>query len=152
MLRNTGKLMMVAVLLSSTAAWAAPLALWVGQTTFLGFPSRGSRVEVSNEEVIEVQKTKSGMEIRAKRPGVSQVKLRLRDGEQHEFAVHVTPSGAEVYSVSRAESEHAPFSLSPAPVEDKRGTAQAQGPEEDKAGKSDVKTAEHGVKAARPRA
>jgi hypothetical protein len=152
MLRNAGKLMIVAVALFSTASWAAPLALWVGQTTFLGFPGRGSQVEISDTSVVEVQTSKSGAEIRAKRPGVSRVTLRLRDGEKHEFAVHVTPSGAEVYSVSRTEPEHSGFTLSPAPVASKSGTAQAQKSGKGKVGKNAVRTAERVVKAIRPSA
>jgi hypothetical protein len=152
MLSNAGKLMIVAVALFSTASWAGPLALWVGQTTFLGFPGRGSQVEVSDTSVIEVQTTKTGAEIRAKRPGVSRVTLRLRDGEKHEFAVHVTPSGAEVYSTARNESEHSGFSLSPAPVVSKSRAAHAQKPEQGKAGKDTVQTAERDMKAPRPRA
>ncbi len=151
-MRNAGKLMIVAVALFSSASWAAPLALWVGQTSFLGFSSRGSKVEVSNDAVIEVQITQSGMEIRAKQPGVSQVSLKLRDGEKHEFAVHVTPSGAEVYTVNRTESEHAAFSLSPAPVVRKSSPAVAGKAEKGKAGKSSVKTAEYYLKAVRPSA
>ena len=42
MLLNARKLMIVAVALFSTVSWAAPLSLWVGQTSFLGFPSRVS--------------------------------------------------------------------------------------------------------------
>jgi hypothetical protein len=152
MLRNTRKLMIVAVALFSTASWAAPLSLWVGQTSFLGFPSRGSKVEVSNDAVISVEITKSGMEIRAKQPGVSQVSLKLRDGEKHEFAVHVTPSGAEVYTVNRTESEHAAFSLSPAPVVKKSNAAQAQKAEKAKASKGTVKTADYYLQAFRPSA
>lgn len=149
---NARKLMLVAVALFSTASWAAPLSLWVGQTSFLGFPSRGSKVEVSNDAVIEVQITKSGLEIRAKQPGVSQVSLKLRDGEKHEFAVHVTPSGAEVYVVNRTESEHAAFSLAPAPVVKKSSPAVAEKAEKGKSGKSSVKTAEYYLKAIRPSA
>jgi hypothetical protein len=136
MLRNAGKLMIVAVALFSTAAWAGPLALWVGQTTFLGFPGKKSQVDVSDTSVVEVQLSKTGAEIRAKRPGVSRVTLRLRDGEKHEFNVHVTPSGAEVYSVSRTEPEHSGFTLSPAPVVSKSSTVLAQ-----KAGKGKAQRA-----------
>ena len=152
MLRTSGKLMIVAVALFATASGAAPLALWVGQTTFLGFPSKGSKVELSNASVVEVQTVKNGVEIRAKHPGVSQVTLRLRGGETHTFAVHVTPSGAEVYTVSRTESEHSGFSLSPAPAARTSGTAQAQKPEKAKDGKNALQTAERDVKAVRPRA
>ncbi|MFL5346443.1 MAG: hypothetical protein ACJ8AT_16780 [Hyalangium sp.] len=151
MVRNAGKLLIVAVALFSTASWAGPLALWVGQTTFLGFPGRGSQVEVSDASVISVATSKSGAEIRALHPGTSRVTLRLRDGETHEFVVHVTPSGAEVYSTSRAELEHSGFSLSPAPVVSKRGTAQARKSEQGKAGK-ELRTAERDAKASRPRA
>jgi Pilus formation protein N terminal region len=152
MMNNAGKLMIVAVALFSTASWAAPLALWVGQTSFLGFPSRGAKVEVSNDAVVEVQITKSGMEIIAKQPGVSQVSLKLRDGEAHTFAVHVTPSGAEVYTVNRTESEHAAFSLSPSPVVKKSIPAVAEKAAKGKAGKNTVKTAEYYLKAIRPSA
>jgi hypothetical protein len=151
MLRNAGKLMIVAVALFATASGAAPLALWVGQTTFLGLPGKGCKVELSNAAVVEVQTTKSGVELRAQRPGVSQVTLRLRNGETHTFAVHVTPSGAEVYTVSRTEGEHSGFSLTPAPATSQRGTAQAQKPEKAKAGKNALRTAERDVKAVRPR-
>ncbi|WP_224243374.1 hypothetical protein [Hyalangium gracile] len=151
MMRNAGKLMLVAVALFSTGAWAGPLALWVGQTTFLGFPGKGSKVEVSDSSVIAVQITKSGAEIRAVHPGVSRVTLRLRDGDTHEFNVHVTPSGAEVYSTSRAESEHSGFSLSDAPPASKSRAAQARKPAQDKAGK-ELRTAERDAKAARPSA
>jgi hypothetical protein len=152
MLRNAGKLMIVAVALFATASGAAPLALWVGQTTFLGVPGKGCKVELSNPAAVEVQTSKSGVEIRAKHPGVSQVTLRLRDGETHSFTVHVTPSGAEVYTVSRTESEHSGFSLSPAPVARQSSAAQAQTPEKAKAGKNALRTAERDVKAVRPRA
>lgn len=152
MLRNAGKLMIVAVALFATASGAAPLALWVGQTTFLGFPSKGSQVELTDASVVEVATVKNGVEIRAKHPGVSQVTLRLRGGETHTFAVHVTPSGAEVYTVSRTEGEHAGFSLSPAPVARTSRTALAAQPEKAKAGKGAVRTAEREAKAARPRA
>lgn len=141
MMRNAGKLMIVAVALFSSASWAAPLALWVGQTSFFSFPGKGSRVEVSNPAAIEVVLSKSGAEIHAKQPGVSQVTLRLRDGETHEFTVHVTPSGAEVYSVARNESEHAGFSLS----------APARKAEPSKSGK-ELRTAERDAKAGRPNA
>ncbi|WP_224373016.1 pilus assembly protein N-terminal domain-containing protein [Hyalangium versicolor] len=150
MIRNAGKLMMVAVALFSTASWAGPLALWVGQTSFLGFPGKGCQVTVSNESVIEVVTSKSGAEIRAKHPGTSQVTLKLRDGDTHQFTVHVTPSGAEVYSTSRAESEHSGFSLSPAPAASKSGTAQANKADQGKASKT--RTAERDAKADRPRA
>jgi len=149
MLSNAGKLMIVAVALFATASGAAPLALWVGQTTFLGVPGKGSKVELSDASVVEVQTSRSGVELRARRPGVSRVTLRLRDGETHEFTVHVTPSGAEVYTVSRTEGEHSGFSLTPAPAVSKSGTAQAQ---KAKAGKSALRTAERDVKAVRPRA
>ncbi len=150
---NTRKLMIVAVALFSTASWAAPLSLWVGQTSFLGFPSRGSKVQISNDAVVDVQITKDGLEIRAKQPGVSQVSLKLRDGEKREFAVHVTPSGAEVYVVNRTESEHAAFSLAPAPVVKKKSSpAVAEKAEKGKAAKSSTKTAEYYLKALRPSA
>lgn len=152
MLRNAGKLMIVAVALFATASGAAPLALWVGQTTFLGFPSKGSTVETTDASVVEVATVKNGVELRAKHPGVSQVTLRLRGGETHTFAVHVTPSGAEVYTVSRTEGEHAPFSLSSAPAARSRPTAQAAAPEKSQARKSTVRTAEREAKAMRPRA
>jgi hypothetical protein len=152
MMQNARKLMIVAVALFSTASWAAPLALWVGQTSFLGFPSKGAKVQVSNDAVVDVQITKSGMEIHAKQPGVSQVSLKLRDGEKHEFAVHVTPSGAEVYTVNRTESEHAAFSLSPSPVVKKSSPAVAEKAAKGKAGKNTVKTAEYYLKAIRPSA
>lgn len=152
MLSNAGKLIVVAVALFATASGAAPLALWVGQTTFLGFPSKGSKVELTNSSVVEVATLKNGVEIRAKHPGVTQVTLRLRGGETHTFAVHVTPSGAEVYTVSRSEGEHAGFSLSPAPVASPSRAAQAAQPEKAKASKSTVRTAERDVKAVRPRA
>lgn len=152
MLRNAGKLMIVAVALFATASGAAPLALWVGQTTFLGFPSKGSKVELTDASVVEVATVKNGVEIRAKHPGVSQVTLRLRGGETHTFAVHVTPSGAEVYTVSRTEGEHTGFSLSPAPAARSGRTAQAAAPQKAKASKGTVRTAERDVKAVRPRA
>jgi hypothetical protein len=152
MVNNARKLMIVAVALFSTASWAAPLALWVGQTSFLGFPSRGAKVEVSNDAVVDVQITQSGLEIHAKQPGVSQVSLKLRDGEKHEFAVHVTPSGAEVYTVNRTESEHAAFSLAPSPVVKKSSPAVAEKTGKGKAGKNTVKTAEYYLKALRPSA
>jgi len=155
MMNSARKLMLVAVALFSTASWAAPLALWVGQTSFLGFPSRGAKVEVSNDAVVGVQITKSGMEITARQPGVSQVSLKLRDGEAHTFAVHVTPSGAEVYTVNRTESEHAAFSLTPSPVVKKARPEVAEKAEKagkGKAGKSTVRTAEYYLKALRPSA
>lgn len=153
MVNNARKLMIVAVALFSTASWAAPLALWVGQTSFLGFPSRGAKVQVSNDAVVDVQLTKSGMEIHAKQPGVTQVSLKLRDGETHEFAVHVTPSGAEVYTVNRTESEHAAFSLEPSPVVKKKSSPQvAEKAGKGKAGKNTVKTAEYYLQAIRPSA
>lgn len=152
MMNNARKLMLVAVALFSTASWAAPLALWVGQTSFLGFPSRGAKVEVSNDAVIDVQITQSGMEITAKQPGVSQVSLKLRDGEAHTFAVHVTPSGAEVYTVNRTESEHAAFSLSPSPVVKKSRPAVAEKAQKGKTGKDTEKTAEYYLQAIRPSA
>ncbi|MBN1209654.1 MAG: pilus assembly protein N-terminal domain-containing protein [Myxococcaceae bacterium] len=114
-MRNAGKLLIVAMALVSSSAWAGPLALWVGQTTFLGFPGRHSQVEVSNPWVVEVKTTKTGAELHGLYPGVTKVTLRLRGGETYEFDVHVTPSGAEVYSTSRAESEHSGFSL-PSPT------------------------------------
>lgn len=149
MMRNAGKLMMVVVALFSTASWAAPLALWVGQSSFLGFPGKGSRVEVSDTSVIEVVTSKSGAEIRAKHPGMSQVTLRLRDGETHEFTVHVTSSGSEVYSVSRAEPEHSGFSLSSTPPARTSGTAQARKASQ---GGKELRTAERDAKTGRPRA
>jgi hypothetical protein len=116
MMRNAGKLVLVAVALVSSSAWAGPLALWIGETKFLGFQSRSAaKVELSDPSVIEVQTSRSGAEIRAKRPGVSHVKLLLPGGETYEFAVHVTPQGTEVYSTDRSESEHSGFSLSAAP-------------------------------------
>lgn len=152
MLRNAGKLMIAVVALFATASGAAPLALWVGQTTFLGFPGQGSRVEVGDASVVEVQPLKNGVELRARHPGVTQVTLRLRGGETHTFAVHVTPSGAEVYTVSRTEGEHSGFSLSPAPGASPRRTAQAPQLEKAKASKGALRTAERAVKASRPRA
>jgi hypothetical protein len=113
-MRNAGKLLIVAVALFSSSAWAGPLALWVGQTSFFGFPGRNSQVEVSNPFVVEVTTSKSGAEIRGLLPGTSKVTLRLKDGDTYEFVVHVTPKGSEVYSTSRAESEHAGFDLNTA--------------------------------------
>jgi hypothetical protein len=152
MMRNAGKLLIVAVALVSTSAWAGPLALWIGQTTFLGFPGRASQVEVSDPSVIAVQTSRNGAEIRAIRPGVSQVTLRLRDGETYEFAVHVTPRGAEVYSTARSEGEHSGFSLATASTASK-SSAQARQARTDKAEKEETpRTAKRAVKVSRPRA
>lgn len=125
MIRNASRWVLVAVALVSSAAWAGPLSLWMGETTFLGFQSRSARAEVSDPSVIEVQTSRSGAEIRAKRPGVSRVTLKLHGGTTHEFVVHVTPKGAEVYSTDRAESEHAGFSV-PAASKASKGSAKAR--------------------------
>jgi hypothetical protein len=122
MIRNAGWLVLVAVALASSSAWAGPLSLWIGETKFLGFQSRSAKVTISDPSVIEVETSRSGAEIRAKRPGVSHVTLKLHGGETYEFAVHVTPKGAEVYSTDRAESEHAGFSVSAAPKVGKAST------------------------------
>jgi Flp pilus assembly secretin CpaC len=106
-----GKWVVVAVaVLASTAASAAPLALWVGQTEMLGTQRKIKTITVSNPEVVSVEKQKSGAELRAKAPGVSHVEMRTTDGYVFEFEVHVT-AGAEVYSTNRKESEHADFTL-----------------------------------------
>jgi hypothetical protein len=57
-----------------------------------------------------------------------------------------------VYTVNRTESEHAAFSLAPAPVVKKSNTAQAQKAEKAKAGKNAVKTADYYLQAIRPSA
>lgn len=112
---NLGKLLVVAVALVSTSAWAGPMSLWLGQTKFIMYTGRFTKVTVSNPSVVTVQAMKGGAEVRAKDPGVSKVSLRTRGGEKFEFDVHVTPRGAEVYSTNRAESEHYDFTLSSAP-------------------------------------
>jgi hypothetical protein len=114
MTRNAVTLLIVAMVLVSGSAWAAPLSLAIGETTFLGFPARSSKVELSDASVITVRTSRSGVELRARQPGVTRVTLRLRDGDTYEFTVHVTPNGAQVYSTNRAEPEHADFSLPPA--------------------------------------
>lgn len=112
---NLGKLLVVAVAVVSTSAWAGPMSLWLGQTKFIMYNGRFTKVTVSNPSVVMVQAMKGGAEVRAKDPGVSKVSLKTRDGEKFEFDVHVTPRGAEVYSTNRAEPEHYDFTLSSAP-------------------------------------
>jgi Flp pilus assembly secretin CpaC len=115
MKRNLGKLLVVAVAVVSTTAWAGPMSLWLGQTKFIMYNGRFTKVTVSNPSVVAVQAMRGGAEVRAKDPGVSKVSLRTRDGEKFNFDVHVTPRGAEVYSTNRAEPEHYDFTLSSAP-------------------------------------
>jgi len=137
MTRNAGTLLIVSMVLVSSAAWAGPLAMALGETTFLSFPARSSKVELSDASVVAVRTSSSGVELRAMHPGVSRVTLRLRGGQTHEFTVHVTPKGAQVYSTNRAEPEHPDFSLTPAPT-----PAKSQAP----------RTAQKPAKAASPRA
>jgi hypothetical protein len=144
---NLGKLLVVAVALVSTAAWAGPMSLWLGQTKFISYNGRFTKATVSNPSVVAVETLKGGAEVRAKVAGVSRVSLRSRDGEKFEFDVHVTPRGAEVYSTNRAEPEHGEFSLSTAPAVS-RSSAVAS-----KAFKSKLRTAKRVAgKASGPRA
>jgi len=113
MIRNAGTLLIVAMVLVSGASWAGPLSLALGETKFLGFTARSSKVELSDASVVTVKTIRGGVELRGQRAGVSQVTLRLHGGESYEFTVHVTPSGAHVYSANRAEPEHSDFSLTP---------------------------------------
>jgi hypothetical protein len=93
-----------------------------------------------------VRTSKSGVELSAKNPGVTHVTLRLRGGETYEFTVHVTPSGAHLYSTNRAEPEHSEFSLTRAPAPAKRRAQVAQSQ------KDTPRTAQKAGKAANPRA
>jgi hypothetical protein len=146
MTRNAGTLLIVAMVLVSGTAWAGPLSLAQGETKFLGFSARSSKVELSDASVLAVRTSSSGVELRARHPGVSRVTLRLRDGETYEFTVHVTPNGAEVYSTNRAEPEHSEFSLTPAPARTKSRAQAAQSQ------KDAPRTAQKTGKAARPQA
>jgi hypothetical protein len=141
-----GQIAVLAAAAVSTAAWAGPMALWVGQTKFIGYTAGFKKATVANPSVVSVQTFKGGAEVRAKQMGVSRVALRARSGEIFEFDIHVTPRGAEVYSVDRAESEHYEFSLSTAPTVSKSSAVAS------KASKSKLRTAKRSVKAVRPRA
>jgi hypothetical protein len=116
MIRNAATLLILTVVLVSGTAWAGPMSLALGETKFLVFMARSAKVELTDASVVAVKTSRSGVELRALRAGVSQVTLRLNGGETYEFAVHVTPSGAHLYSTNRAEPEHSDFSLTPAPV------------------------------------
>jgi hypothetical protein len=146
MTRNAGMLLIVTMLLVSTGAWAGPLSLALGETKFFGFSARSTKVELSDDSVVSVRTSRSGVELQAKRPGVSHVTLRLRGGETYEFDVHVTPRGAEVYSTNRAEPEHSEFILTPAPVKTKSR------PQVSKAQKDEPRPTPKKAKAASPRA
>lgn len=100
----------VAAVLVSSVASGAPLSLWMGQSELLGTQRKIAKITVSDPSVVTVVKQKSGAELRATAPGVSHVEMRTTDGFVFEFDVHVT-RGAEVYSVNRAEPEHAGFTL-----------------------------------------
>jgi hypothetical protein len=146
MTRNAGTLLIVAMVLVSTGAWAGPLSLAMGETTFLGFTARSSKVQLSDESVVAVKTSRSGIELSAKRPGVTQVTLLLPQGQKYEFSVHVTPKGAHLYSTNRAEPEHSDFTFSPpAPKAKSQGYAS-------KARKSAPASAPKAVKAPRPQA
>lgn len=116
MTRTAATLLILTVVLVSGSAWAGPMSLALGETKFLVFMARSAKVELSDASVVAVKTSRSGVELRALRAGVSEVTLRLNGGETYEFAVHVTPSGAHLYSTNRAEPEHSDFSLTPAPA------------------------------------
>lgn len=108
-----GKWMVVVALVGSTAAWARPMSLSVGETKFLGYSGKFTKVRVSNPAVVSVHMEKGSAEFRGRVAGVSRVRLWTRSGERFAFDVHVT-RGAEVYSLDRSEPEHGEFSLSTA--------------------------------------
>lgn len=107
---NGKRMVAMAVLLISSAVSAAPLSLWPGQSELLGLQRKIAKITVSDTDVVMVVRQRVGAELRAKAPGIAHVEMRTTDGFVFDFDVHVTPR-AEVYSVNRAESEHAGFSL-----------------------------------------
>jgi len=112
MRRTVSKLAVaMAAMLAATSASAAPLALWMGQTEMVGLQRKIAKITVSDPEVLSVNKLKAGAELRALSPGKCHVEMKTKDGYFFEFDVHVTPRGAEVYSVNRAEGEHDGFTL-----------------------------------------
>src|SRR5687767_12395629 len=106
------RLIALAAFLVSGSAWAGPLSLWMGHKQTLFITQKVSRLEVTNPAVAEVKKVKGvGLEVAARAPGVTEIRITCADGSFYEFKVHVT-RGAEVYSVNRNEPEHYQWSLS----------------------------------------
>jgi len=101
----------MAAVVAATSASAAPLALWIGQTEMVGIQRKITSITVSAPDVLAVSKLKAGAELRAVSSGKCHVEMKTKDGYFFEFDVHVTPRGAEVYSVNRAEGEHDGFAL-----------------------------------------
>src|SRR3974377_2156306 len=98
-MKPIARLIAVAAVMRATSALAAtPLSVWVGQSQTLSVFDKISKIEVSNTDALTVTRVKAGLNLKAKAPGTSSLKITCADGTIYAYDVHMTEGGS-IYEV-----------------------------------------------------
>jgi hypothetical protein len=93
-------LVAAAVTLSAGTAAAEPLSVWVGQTKKMTLSVQIAKVTVDDDSILSARKDSSSVDLVGSSIGKTSLHVKTVDGDQFDFVVHVTSTGAKVYEVT----------------------------------------------------